>query len=96
MRITKKIFNDLAIWMIGFGILIGIVFPFFTRLFGVKPEIAYSPGFFPCLYRSRDHSRGCKYNSFKGSNSKKIEVNDLQDAHGPGQSYENHKRRKPG
>ncbi len=46
MRITKKIFNDLAIWMIGFGILIGIVFPFFTRLFGVKPEIAYSPGFF--------------------------------------------------
>ena len=46
MRITKKIFNDLAIWMIGFGILIGIVFPFFTRIFGVKPEIAYSPGFF--------------------------------------------------
>ena len=46
MRITKKIFNDLAIWMIGFGILIGIVFPFFTRLFGVKPEIAYSLGFF--------------------------------------------------
>jgi len=46
VRITKKIFNDLAIWMIGFGILIGIVFPFFTRLFGVKPEIAYSLGFF--------------------------------------------------
>ena len=46
MRITKKIFNDLAIWMIGFGILIGIVFPFFTRIFGVKPEIAYSLGFF--------------------------------------------------
>lgn len=46
MRITKKIFNDLAIWMIGFGIIIGIVFPFFTRVFGVKPEIAYSLGFF--------------------------------------------------
>jgi len=46
MRITKKIFNDLAIWMIGFGILVGIVFPFFTRIFGVKPEIAYSLGFF--------------------------------------------------
>ena len=46
MRITKKIFNDLAIWMIGFGIIIGIVFPFFTRVFGVKPEITYSLGFF--------------------------------------------------
>jgi two-component system cell cycle response regulator len=46
MRITKKIFNDLAIWMIGFGIIIGVVFPFFTRIFGVKPEIAYSLGFF--------------------------------------------------
>jgi two-component system, cell cycle response regulator len=46
VRITKKIFIDLAIWMIGFGIIIGIVFPFFTRLFGVEPEIAYSPGFF--------------------------------------------------
>ena len=46
MRITKKIFNDLAIWMIGFGIIIGIAFPFFTRVFGVKPEIAYSLGFF--------------------------------------------------
>ena len=46
MRITKKIFNDLAIWMIGFGIIIGIVFPFFTRVFGVKPEVAYSLGFF--------------------------------------------------
>ncbi len=46
MKITKKIFLDLAIYMIGFGIIIGIVFPFFTRLFGVKPEIAYSPLFF--------------------------------------------------
>lgn len=46
MRITKKIFVDLAIWMIGFGILIGVVFPFFTRVFGVEPKIAYSIGFF--------------------------------------------------
>jgi two-component system, cell cycle response regulator len=42
MRITKKIFDDLAIWMIGFGVLVGIVFPFFTRAFGVTSEIAFS------------------------------------------------------
>ena len=46
MRITKKVFNDLAIWMIGFGIIIGIVFPFFVRLFSVPTEIALSWKFF--------------------------------------------------
>jgi diguanylate cyclase (GGDEF)-like protein len=46
MRITRKIFNDLAIWMIGFGIIVGIVFPFFAKAFGVRTEIAYSPWFF--------------------------------------------------
>lgn len=45
MRITRKIFNDLAIWMIGFGIIVGIIFPFFARAFGVSREIAYSWGF---------------------------------------------------
>ena len=42
MRITKKIFVDLAIWMIGFGIIVGIVFPFFAHAFGVSREAAYS------------------------------------------------------
>ena len=42
MRITKKIFNDLAIFMIGFGIFIGIVFPFFMLILGVSKEIAFS------------------------------------------------------
>jgi len=42
VRITKKIFNDLAIWMIGFGIIVGIIFPFFAYAFGVSREIAYS------------------------------------------------------
>ena len=46
MRVTRKIFNDLAIWMIGFGIVVGIIFPFFARAFGVQSEIAYSPWFF--------------------------------------------------
>ena len=32
--------------MIGFGILVGIIFPFFARAFGVRSEIAYSHWFF--------------------------------------------------
>jgi len=42
MRITKKVFNDLAIWMIGFGVVVGIIFPFFILSFGVSREIAFS------------------------------------------------------
>ncbi len=38
MRITKKVFNDLALFMIGFGLLIGIIFPFFVRLIGIPAE----------------------------------------------------------
>lgn len=38
MRITKKVFTDLAIYMIGFGLLIGIVFPIFTEVIGVPRE----------------------------------------------------------
>lgn len=42
MRITKSIIKDLSIFMIGFGILIGVVFPFFVLLFGVEPSVALS------------------------------------------------------
>ena len=35
MRLTKKIFLDLAIYMIGFGILIGILFPIFAYAIGI-------------------------------------------------------------
>ncbi len=45
MRITKSIIKDLTIYMIGFGIVIGIVFPFFVMLFGVSRSIALSPFF---------------------------------------------------
>lgn len=38
MRITKKVFTDLAIYMIGFGLLIGIFFPIFTGLIGIPSE----------------------------------------------------------
>jgi len=38
MRITKKVFLDLAIYMIGFGLIIGVVFPLFTYLIGIPAE----------------------------------------------------------
>jgi hypothetical protein len=41
-QFTKKLFNDLAIWMSLLGIIIGIVFPPFTVLLGVDPKIALS------------------------------------------------------
>lgn len=46
MRLTKKVFTDLAIRMIGFGVLIGIAFPFFTLLMGVSAQIALTGIFF--------------------------------------------------
>ncbi|RLE02500.1 MAG: GGDEF domain-containing protein, partial [Bacteroidetes bacterium] len=50
MRITKKVFTDLAIFMIVFGLVIGFVFPWFVILLGVPREIAIKPGFYvSCL-----------------------------------------------
>src|SRR5659263_214338 len=50
MRITRKVFHDLAIWMVGFGLLIGIMFPFFVMILGVPSGIALTPVFFgACL-----------------------------------------------
>ena len=50
MRLTKKVFLDLAIWMILFGLSIGIVFPWFVTLLGVPRSIATKPGFYvACL-----------------------------------------------
>ena len=46
MRITKKVFMDLAIWMIGFGVLIGIVFPFMMIFMGVPSAITLTAMFF--------------------------------------------------
>ena len=37
--ITKKVFNDLAIWMMGFGLFVGTVFPVFMSLLGVSQDI---------------------------------------------------------
>lgn len=45
MRITKSVIKDLMIYLIGFGICIGIIFPFFMLLFGVDKSVALSPLF---------------------------------------------------
>lgn len=46
MRITKKVFNDLAIFMILLGVIMGILFPFFIALFNVPGSIVFQPTFF--------------------------------------------------
>ena len=51
MRITHKVFYDLAIWQIGFGLCIGLAFPFFVALLGVSRDEAMTPAFFAaCLF----------------------------------------------
>lgn len=51
MRITKKVFTDLALFMIGFGLLIGIIFPFFVIAMGVPKEYILTPIFvFLCIF----------------------------------------------
>ena len=50
MRFTRKVFHDLAIWMVAFGLMIGLVFPFFVMVLGVPRDIALTPVFFlACL-----------------------------------------------
>jgi diguanylate cyclase (GGDEF)-like protein len=46
VRLTRKVFTDLAIWMIGLGLATGVVFPFFVVLMGAPPEMAMTLWFF--------------------------------------------------
>ncbi len=46
LRITSKVFSDLAIWMVGLGLMMGIVFPFFTVAMGIPSSLALTPWFF--------------------------------------------------
>ena len=49
-RITRSLFGDLVVWQVAFGLLVGIVFPFFAVLIGVRSRIALSaPFFLACL-----------------------------------------------
>ncbi len=45
-RIKKNVFLNLAVRMIGFGLGVGLVFPFFTTLMGVDRSIVYTLRFF--------------------------------------------------
>ncbi len=45
MRITSRIFDDLAIIMIGLGVIVGVIFPFFSLILGVPQTIALQPIF---------------------------------------------------
>jgi diguanylate cyclase (GGDEF)-like protein len=45
-RLTSKVFVDLAIWMTGFGLMIGLVFPPFCLLLGLPANRILSPLFF--------------------------------------------------
>lgn len=46
IRITRKVFTDLSIFMIGLGLLIGFVFPFFVSWMGIPREYVFKPWFF--------------------------------------------------
>lgn len=46
MRFFKNVFTTLAVYMIGFGILVGILFPFFTLCMGIPRNIVLTTTFF--------------------------------------------------
>jgi len=45
-RITSRVFTDLAVWMTGFGLAIGLIFPPFCLLLGLPAESVMTPAFF--------------------------------------------------
>lgn len=45
LRLTDRIFTDLAIWMTSFGLLIGFIFPPFCVLLGLPAELVMTPRF---------------------------------------------------
>jgi two-component system cell cycle response regulator len=50
-RLTKSSFRDLAVYMSGFGLLVGVVFPFAVILLGVPSAFALRPSFrVACLF----------------------------------------------
>lgn len=46
VRLTRSVFDDLTIWMIGVGVFIGVIFPPMMVVLGVPREIAITPFFF--------------------------------------------------
>ena len=45
-RLTSRVFTDLGIWMIGFGLLIGLVFPPFCLVLGLPDARVMTPLFY--------------------------------------------------
>jgi two-component system, cell cycle response regulator len=45
-RLTSRVFTDLAVWMMGFGLLIGLIFPPFCLLLGLPAAQVMAPVFF--------------------------------------------------
>lgn len=45
-RLTKRVFGDLAIWMTGLGLLMGVAFPFFVAALGVPDRYVFTTSFF--------------------------------------------------
>jgi two-component system cell cycle response regulator len=45
-RLSSAVMVDLRLWMLGFGLLIGLAFPFVVVLLGVPRDIALRPSFF--------------------------------------------------
>jgi len=45
-RLTRSVFRDLFVWMVGYGLLMGIVFPPFVVVLGVSADQAMTPVFF--------------------------------------------------
>jgi len=68
MRITQKIFVDLTIFMVGLGVIVGLVFPFFCTFLGVPKEIVFRPLFFFSMYGCRDYFSHNEYFPCKKNN----------------------------
>ncbi|BCR35756.1 sensor domain-containing diguanylate cyclase [Mariniplasma anaerobium] len=49
MRITKRVFTDLAIYMMGFGVIIGVIFLIFIELIGIPSEYIDTVFIMSCL-----------------------------------------------
>jgi hypothetical protein len=45
-RLTRRVFKDLAIWMVALGVATGITFPFFVIPLGVSVDTAFTASFF--------------------------------------------------
>lgn len=61
LRLTGAIFSDLAIWMVGLGLLTGLGFPFFVLWLGVSPDQALTPQFFAATVCAGLLVGGCNF-----------------------------------